>query len=93
MTAQKIQAELQKWKAIGDNLRKAISALQEVPENGGIEIGILSARYAQARDNERLAYEALQVAQKKCEHTWVDDGRDSHYDWEKCTKCGETQRC
>lgn len=26
-----------------------------------------------------------------CEHVWVDDGSDSHYNWEKCAICGETR--
>jgi hypothetical protein len=32
---------------------------------------------------------AIQALQKLCEHVWVYNGHDSHYNHYVCSKCGE----
>jgi hypothetical protein len=31
---------------------------------------------------------AIDAIRDLCVHDWAPDGNDSHYDYEKCTKCG-----
>ena len=37
-------------------------------------------------------YNKEKLLQASCEHSWIYDGHDSHYNWEKCRKCGLTRR-
>lgn len=27
-----------------------------------------------------------------CPHEWTHDGHDSHYEWQRCTICGEVEK-
>ncbi|MDR1339383.1 MAG: hypothetical protein LBK58_04950 [Prevotellaceae bacterium] len=36
--------------------------------------------------------ETLRHLRETCEHDWVPAGNDSHYDYEKCTRCEERRR-
>lgn len=93
MTAQEIQAAMKDAEEMERNLRHAIDALKKVPDHAGIDIQSLAKLRDEAGAKSRELYAELRKAQEVCSHTWVDDGRDSHYDWRKCTKCGETDRC
>lgn len=44
------------------------------------------------RQRSTQLHERLREFRKTCKHRWVSDGHDSHYDWEKCTICGETRK-
>lgn len=35
---------------------------------------------------------AIKAYQQNCDHSWEHWGNDSHYDYEKCTKCGESRK-
>ena len=35
---------------------------------------------------------AIRTIQNNCNHTWVSDGHDSHYRYEKCTKCSKIDK-
>ena len=34
----------------------------------------------------------LKEKQEHCDHDWIYDGRDSHYDYYKCSKCGKESK-
>lgn len=59
-------------------MKETISALRQQVES--LEAAVKAHR------------EALYALQKICPHEWVDDGHDSHYNWEKCTICGVSQK-
>ena len=44
--------------------------------------------------SEQLAKvrKAIQSLQVICDHKWIDDGHDSHHNYEKCTICSKRQR-
>lgn len=40
---------------------------------------------------EKLKH-ARKTLSEICEHEWYGAGHDSHYDWEKCSICGEERK-
>lgn len=49
------------------------------------------AETKKSRQQSIQLHERLKELRKTCKHHWVSDGHDSHYDWEKCTICGDTR--
>ena len=46
------------------------------------------------KTNEQILNDALSGHKPTltCDHEWVDDGRDSHYNYYRCVICGKEER-
>lgn len=46
-----------------------------------------------SEDLEQIEYQIKDYQDNNCIHDWVYDSHDSHYDYEKCTICGNSRKC
>jgi hypothetical protein len=51
-------------------------------------IAFFSERKEEIEAQMKIINKIIELLQKICVHEWTPDGNDSHYDYERCTRCG-----
>ena len=82
----KLQKRLKKSKTIA-------SDLQEEYQNALELVDILTDIVKQLKEREHEDQKEYERKTGECIHVWQYDGRDSHYSYDKCIKCGKTSKC
>lgn len=61
-------------------------------EKIGSIISCNQERVFELKSELNMIGDEIERLQSGCEHTWVNTGHDSHYDYYRCSKCGFEDR-